>query len=110
MAAVSSGKVNEEITTDRKSCSRTRSRCRDPDSKHRYDNEYHAKSRKRLCSHSYFSHDRNKSDKRGSRDNQKQSSKTGEKNASKDVTDLAFRVQRMEGFLEQIATHMGLSN
>ena len=33
-----------------------------------------------------------------------------ESNASEDVTNLAFRVQRMEGFIEQIAIHMGLSN
>ena len=38
MATAGSGKVNEEIRTDRKSCSRTRSR--DPGSNHRHDNKY----------------------------------------------------------------------
>ena len=71
---------------------------------------YHAKSRKCSRSHSYSSHDRSRSNQRGRRDNQKQGSKTGGRNVSKDVTNLAFRVQRMEAFLEQIATHMGLSN
>ena len=37
-------------------------------------------------------------------------SKTCERNASEHVTNLAFRVQRMEGFLEQIGTNMGLFN
>ena len=60
---------------------------------------YHAKSRKRSCSSWYSSHDRSQSNKRGCCDNQKQGSKTGERNASEDVTNLAFRVQRMEGFL-----------
>ena len=71
---------------------------------------YHAKSRKRSCSCSYSSQDRSRSDKRGCHDNQIQGSKTGKRNASEEVTDLAFRVQRMESFLEQIDTHMGLSN
>ena len=47
---------------------------------------------------------------RGRCDNQKQGSKTGERYAYEQVSNLAFRVQRMEGFLEQIATHMGLSS
>ena len=158
MATAGSGKVNEEIRTDRKSRSKTRSRSRYPDSKHRRINKYkerhhrdkpsqeriplswrssspsssssldsrqvaksrsrpkpssviyHAKSRKRSRSSWYSSHDRSRSNKRGYRDNQKQGTKTGERNASKDVTNLAFRVQRMEGFLEQIVTHIGLSN
>ena len=40
MATAGSGMVNEEIRTDRKSHSRTRSRSRDPLSKHRHDDEY----------------------------------------------------------------------
>ena len=40
MATSSSGKVNGEIKIGRKSCSRTRSRSRDLDSKHRNDDEY----------------------------------------------------------------------
>ena len=71
---------------------------------------YHAKSRKHLRSCSYSSQDRSRSDKRGRRNNQIQGSKTDERNVSEEVTNLAFRVQRMEDFLEQIATHMGLSN
>ena len=159
MATSGSGKVNEEIRIDRNSHSRTRSRFRDPDSKHKCDDEYkerrhrdkpshkrtppsrtssspsssssldssrqasecrprpnpssviyHAKSRKRSRIRSYSSHDRSRSDKRGRRDNQKQGSKTGERNASGDVTNMAFKVRNMEGFLEQIATHMGLSD
>ena len=66
---------------------------------------YHGKSRKhsRSCSHS--PHDRSRSDKRGRCDNRKQGSREGERQASKQVSNPAFRVQRMEGFLEQIATH-----
>ena len=71
---------------------------------------YHAKSRKRSRSRSHSPHDRSRSDKRGRRDNQKQGSNTGERQASEQVSNLAFRVQRMEGFLEQIATHMRLSS
>ena len=71
---------------------------------------YHTKSRKHSRSRSYSSHDRSRSNKRGCCNSQKQEkgSKTSERNASEDVTNLAFRVQRMEGFLEKIATHMGL--
>ena len=71
---------------------------------------YHAKSRKHLWNCSHSPHDRSRSDKRGCCDNQKQGSKTGERYASEQVSNLAFRVERIEGFLEQIATHMGLSS
>ena len=40
MDTASSGKVNENIRTDRKLHSRTRSRSRDPRSKHEHDDEY----------------------------------------------------------------------
>ena len=149
MDTAGSGKVNEEIRTDRKSCSGTRSRSRDPHSKYRRDDEYkerrhkrdkptqeripprwrcssmspssssdnkqaaesmprstsssvlyHAKSRKPLQSRSHSLHERSRSDKRGCCDNQKQGSKTGERYASEQVSNLAFRVQRMEGFSE----------
>ena len=53
---------------------------------------------------------KSRSDKRGRRDNQKQGDKASERYASKQVSNLAFRVQIIEGFLEQIATHMGLSS
>ena len=159
MGTASSGKVNEEIRTDRKLRSRTGSRSRDPHSKHRRYDEYkdrhhkrdkstqeqippswrcssmssssssdnrhdaesrprptqsfvlyHAKFIKHSQSHSHSPHDRSRSDKRGRHNNQKQGSKTGERQTSKKVSNLAFRVQRMEGFLEQIATHMGPSS
>ena len=55
-------------------------------------------------------HNRSTSDKRGRHDNQKQGSNTGERQPSKQVSNLAFRVQRMEGYSEHIATHMGLSS
>ena len=71
---------------------------------------YHAKSRKRSQSHSCSPHDKSRSDKRGHCNNQKQGDKAGERYASKQVSDLTFRVQRIEGFLEQIVTHMGLSS
>ena len=70
---------------------------------------YHVKSGKHSRSRSHSPHDRGRSDKRGRRDNQKQGSRTGERCASEQVSNLAFRVQRMEGFSEQTATHMGLS-
>ena len=154
-----SGKVNEAIRTDRKSRSRTRSRYRDPHSKHGRDDEYkerchkrdkptqeqlpssrrsssassssssdnrqavgsrprpttssilyHAKSTKRSRSRSHSPHDKSRSDKRGRHDNQKQGGKAGERYASEQVSNLTFRVQRIEGFLEQIATHMRLSS
>ena len=156
-----SGKVNEDMRVNRKSCSRTRSgsRSRDPHSKHGRDGEYkerrhkrdkptqekipssqrsslrssspssdsrqadggkptpttssvlyHAKSRKRLRSHSRSPHDKSRGDKRGRCDNQKQGDKASERYASNQVSNLAFRVQRIEGFLEQIATHMGLNS
>ena len=159
MDTAGSGKVNEDIRTDRKSRSRTRTRSRDPHSKHGRDDEYkerchkkdnptqewiplsrrsfstssssssdnrqaagsrprpmtssvlyHAKSRKRSWSRLRSPHDKSKSDKRGCHDNQKQGDKAVKKYASEQVSNLAFRVQRIEGFSEQIATHMGLSS
>ena len=71
---------------------------------------YHAKSRKRSRSHLHSSDDRSRSDKRGHRNNQKQGYKADERYAFEQVSNLAFRVERMEGFLEQNATHMGLSS
>ena len=70
---------------------------------------YHAKSRKRSRSRSHSPHGKSRGDKRGRRDNQKPGDKASERYASEQVSNLAFRVQRMEGFLEQIATHMGLN-
>ena len=70
---------------------------------------YHAKSRKRSLSRSHSPHGKSRGDKRGRRDNQKPGDKASERYASEQVSNLAFRVQRMEGFLEQIATHMGLN-
>ena len=67
---------------------------------------YHAKSRKH-SSRSCSPHDKSRS---GHCDNQKQGDKAGERYASEQVSNLTFRVQRIEGFLEQIATHMGLSS
>ena len=161
MDTAGSGKVNEDIRTDRKSRSRarSRSRSRDPHSKHGRDDEYkerrhkrdkptqerippsrrssstsssfssdsrqaaggrlrpttssvlyHIKSRKRSRSRSRSPHDKSRSYKRGCCDNQKQDDKASERYASGQVSNLAFRVQRIEGFLEQIATHMGLSS
>ena len=48
--------------------------------------------------------------KNGRRDNQEQGYKAGEKYASDQVSDLGVRLQRMEGFSEQIAAHIGLSS
>ena len=159
MDTAGSGKVDENIRTDRKSRSRTRSRSREPHSKHGCNDEYkercpkrdkptqeriplswrssstssssssdnrkaagsrprpttssvlyHAKSRKHSRSCSRSLHDKSRNDKRGYRNNQEQGNKAGERYASEQVSDLTFRVQRIEGFLEQIATHMGLSN
>ena len=160
MDTAGSGKVNEDIRTDRKSRSRTRSRSRsrDPHSKHGRDDEYkerhhkrdkptqkwippsqksstssssssdsrqaaggrlrpttpsvlyHVNSRKRSQSRLRSPHDKSRSDKRGCCNNQKQGDKASERYASGQVSNLAFRVQRIEGFSEQIATHMGLSS
>ena len=71
---------------------------------------YHAKPRKHSQSRLHSPHDKSRSDKRGCHDNQKQGDKAGERYASEQVSNLAFRVQRIDGFLEQIATHMGLSS
>ena len=71
---------------------------------------YHAKSGKRSRSHSCSPHGKSRGDKRGHCDNQKQGDKASEGYASKQVSNLAFRVQRIEGFSEQIATHMGLNS
>ena len=71
---------------------------------------YHAKSRKCSRSHSCSPHDKSRGDKRGRCKNQKQGDKATERYASKQVSNLAFRVQRIEGFLEQIAIHMGLNS
>ena len=70
----------------------------------------HAKSRKRSRSRSRSLHDKCRSGKRGHCENQKQGDKAGERYVSEQVSNLAFRVQRIEGFLEQIGTHMGLSS
>ena len=70
---------------------------------------YHAKSRKRSWSRSRSPHGKGRGDKRGRCDNQKLGDKSSEGYASEQVSNLAFIVQRMEGFLEQIATHMGLN-
>ena len=71
---------------------------------------YHAKSRKRLQSHPHSPHGKSRGDKRGRCDNQKPGDKASEGYASEQVSSLSFRVQRIEGFLEQIATHMGLNS
>ena len=47
--------------------------------------------------------------KKGHRDNQEQGYKAGERYVSNQVSDLGVRLQRMEGFSEQIAAHFGLS-
>ena len=67
---------------------------------------YHAKSRKRSRS----PHDKSRGDERGRCNNQKQGDKASQGYASEQVSNLAVRVQRIEGFLEQIATHMGLNS
>ena len=71
---------------------------------------HHAKSKKRSQSRSRSPHDKSRGDKRERCNNQKQSNKASEGYASEQVSNLAFRVQRIEGFLEQIATHMGLNS
>ena len=53
---------------------------------------------KRSWSRSHSLHDRGRSDKKGHRDNQKQGYKTSERYPSDQVSHLAFRVQRREGF------------
>ena len=70
---------------------------------------YHAKSRKHSRSRSRSPHGKGRGDKRGRCDNQKLGDKASEGYASEHVSNLTFRVHRMEGFLEQIATHMGLN-
>ena len=71
---------------------------------------YHAKPRKCSRSRSRSLHGKSRGDKRGCCDNQKLGDKASEGYASEQVSNLAFRVQRTEGFLEQIATHMGLNS
>ena len=159
MDATGSGKVNEDMRANRKLCSRTRSRSRDPHSKHGRDGKYkerhyrrdkpsqerippcrrssstssssssdsrqadggrptpttssvlyHAKSRKHSRSHSRSPHGKSRGDKRGCCNNQKLGDKASEGYASEQVSNLAFGVQRIEGFLEQITTHMGLNS
>ena len=71
---------------------------------------YHAKSRKHSHSRSRSPHGKGRGDKSGRCDNQKLGNKASEGYAPEQVSNLAFRVQRIEGFLEQIATHMGLNS
>ena len=143
-ASRSSGRVNEEIRIDRKSCPRARSRypysrmdvttnldvyvvkgtnlvrdgyLRAGEALQRHPPHQttgmllrvglglrHLPScfmpilAKRSQSRSHSLHDRGRSDKKGHRDNQKQGYKTSERYPSDQVSHLAFRVQRMEGF------------